>query len=110
MTSDAYTSKGFRQTPSDATEQVASLSRRTAHVTHALLVCAEEERTPARADEIVIYDSEAINATSTARALANAVKENLAVKAGDFWIPSLRAHDLRSALEERFLRETAEDA
>lgn len=96
-----------RPTPPDAVEQVAALPRRTAHATYALLATCEDQHGPAIASEVVIFDSEALSAFSTGRALAAARRRGLAQHwGGGVWAPSNLAYDLRGALEDRFLADT----
>lgn len=97
-------------TPADADEQVAALPRRTAHAVFALLETQRQEGYgPFKASEIVVYDSEAISAVSTGRALFHALSLGLADRWGvGLWTPTNHATLLREALEQRFLRETEE--
>lgn len=97
-----------RPTPIDAAEQVAALPRRTAHAAYALLAYARDyPYGPHRASEVVSYDSEAVSAQATGRALASAMHRGLADRWGEgLWTPTVHAGDLRQALEDRFLRET----
>jgi hypothetical protein len=61
---------------------------------------------PVTAAEAMLYDPEAMSPQSTGQALANAQRLGLAVQAARYWVPTGAALDLRSALEDRFLRET----
>lgn len=100
----------MRETPRDAAEQVAALPRRVAHAAHALLATTDEIGGPAVVAEIVVHDREALNVQSTSAALGRAChKHGLAENWGSgVWTPSLRARDLRGALEDRFLADTEE--
>lgn len=98
-----------RRTPPDAAEQVARLSRRTAHAAFALLEASRELNMPVKASEVIIYDVEALSTQSTGRALSAARRSRLADNWGGVWTPTLHAHDLRGALEDRFLADTAQD-
>lgn len=96
-----------RPTPKDAAEQVVALPRRTAHAAHALLTTIREDGGPVKASEVVVYDSEALGVNSTASALQSARRHGLAEYWGQgVWAASLRASDLRRALEDRFLADT----
>jgi len=98
-----------RFTPPDAAEQVAALSRRVAHATHALIESSRELNMPVKASEVIIYDAEALTVNSTGKALSAARRKGLAENWGRVWTPSLRALDLRKALEDRFLADTADE-
>lgn len=87
---------------------VAALPRRTAHAMHALVYAGIELNMPVTAAEVCIYDSEAPNIVSTGAALREARERGLAIFTGKYWIATNEALELRSALEERFLRETEE--
>lgn len=84
---------------------VGSLPPRVAHAMHALIVASVEHNMPVTAGEIVIYDEEARNATATGAALREARAYGLAVYTGRYWVPTNRALDLRTGLEERYLRD-----
>lgn len=87
---------------------VESLSRRTAHAVFALLESSIQLNMPVTAQEVMVYDGEALTAQSTGSALREAAKLGLAGYTGRYWIPSTRAYDLRRAFEDRYLRETEE--
>lgn len=92
---------------------VDALPPRVAHAVHALIVAtAEHPPMPRTAAEVCIYDApyEALSGRHTAAALREASKLGLAWRtlSGGYWIPSTRALNLKSALEERALRD--EDA
>lgn len=87
-------------------EAVAALPRRTAHALYALLESSREANMPVTAAEAMLYDDEAMSPQGTGQALANARRLGLAVQAGRWWAPTGATLDMRSALEERFLRET----
>lgn len=98
------------QTPPDAAEQVAAFPRRTAHAVFALLEAQRQDGYgPFKASEIVTYDSEAISAVATGRALFHGLKLGLTDRWGvGLWSPTIHATLLREALEERFLEDTTE--
>lgn len=99
-----------RPKPADAVEQVAALPRRTAHAAHALLACCADLRGPAKVGEVILYDEEALSTRATAAALGGAKRARLADYWGGVgWVPTTHAHDLREALEDRFLADTKRD-
>ncbi len=99
--------RDVRPTPPDAAEQVAALPRRTAHAAHALLACCADMRGPAKVNEVIMYDAEALSTRATAAALSGARRARLADYWGrGVWVPTIHAHDLRAALEDRFLADT----
>lgn len=90
---------------------VSALPRRTAHAVHALLAIRNDPSLgpygPFKASEVVLYDSEALSARSTGRALAHALRLGLADRWGPgLWVATNFALDHRSALEERYLADT----
>lgn len=86
-----------------AAEEVAALSPRVAHVTHALLAAWQESPGPLKANEIVIYDWEALTARDTGAALTAARRAGLVDGIRGLWFASPKAHELKSALEDRSL-------
>jgi hypothetical protein len=102
-----------RPTPPDAAEQVAALSRRTAHAVYALHAYIRENTGPAYANEVVLFDREAISTQATATSLANAEKLGLVEKwpspgVSSLWTMTPHGGDLSGALEDRFLADTEE--
>lgn len=96
-----------RPVPADAAEQVAALPRRTAHAAYALHAWIRDYTGPARASEVVLYDKEALDVRSTARALGAAKKLGLVDYWGaGLWTMTPHGGDLAGALEDRFLAET----
>lgn len=90
--------------------EVEALSRRVAHATHALLEASRELGMPPKASEVLVYDVESLSSRQTGCALHEASKYGLTIRVpGGLWLARERAHDLRSALEDRFLRETADE-
>jgi hypothetical protein len=85
---------------------VAALPRRTAHALHALVEAERTLNMPVSAQEVVVFDSEALNATSTALALAHARSLGYCFLAKGLWMAANRAHELRPQLEARYLKET----
>jgi len=97
-----------RELPVDAVEQVATLPRRVAHATYALLAWGRDHPYgPHRAGDVVTYDPEALSVRSTSDALFRAMKRGLVDRwAIGLWSPTLLAGDLFPALEDRCLAET----
>lgn len=90
--------------------EVAELPRRTAHAVAALLIASKDKNSsPLSAAEIMLYDDEATGPRATGNALAHARQLGLATYLGPWWIPSFAALELRHDLEDRYLRETAQD-
>jgi hypothetical protein len=101
-------------------EFVASLPRRIAHVTHALIESSgpyaygQGLRTTA---EVLVYDSESLSQQATYGALIRAVRRGLVDRTvglddgvwHSLWLPTSLALDHRRALEDRFLADTKED-
>lgn len=90
---------------------VEDLSRRVAHVTHALIVATKELHMPVTAQEVMVYDSEAPSLMSTSAGLSHARRQGLAVYSGRYsngryWIPSFTALEMRAELEKRYLDDT----
>lgn len=91
--------------------RAADLSRRVAHVTHALIVASQELKMPVTAGEVMVYDGESLTIMSTTAALTHARRLGLAVYSGRYgkgryWIPSFTALDLARQLEDRYLNDT----
>jgi hypothetical protein len=91
--------------------QADALPRRTAHAVYALVVASRDGgATLPTAREVMIYDEESLSGQSTGRALHDASKYGLCVRApGGYWCPLNGAYELFPELEERYLRETARD-
>lgn len=93
-----------------------SLPRRTAHAVHALMAAGSiaygNGPGPFTAAEVCVYDSwEALSPRHTAAALREAQKLGLAMFVPpSYWTPTNAALALRGAFEERFLRDTVEEA
>jgi hypothetical protein len=86
---------------------VERLTRRAAHAAHALLVAQSELRMPPTAQEVMLYDAEALSVQQTAGGLRAAKGEGLCWPVPPkYWTPTERAQCLRTELEDRFLRET----
>lgn len=106
MASDGRTNQG-----GERPTLVDFLPRRTAHATYALLEAAREHATPVTAAEVMIYDSEAVNPRGTAAALREAARRGLAVYLPPaYWTPTGWARKLQDRLEDRYIRDTAEEA
>lgn len=102
------------RSPSVTPEQwVALLPRRVAHAVHAMMAArdAAPGSTPVTTREVTVYDREAWSAASTGVALAHGVRYGLTIPAGRLpgegrvWLATPKAHELKLALEDRFLRE-----
>lgn len=92
-----------------AIEYVEGLPRRTAHALHGLLEwCHNNPNMPPTSAEAQLYDGEALSARQTAAGLRHAHRLGLVAFTGCYWCPMNGAYELRSALEDRYLRETDE--
>jgi hypothetical protein len=92
---------------------VAGLSRRVAHAAYALLAAIDEHGGPVYSREVAVRDPEAPNARSTTTALMHAERSGLAAAAGPVpvvWIATPLCHELKGALEDRFLTDTQDPA
>ena len=95
-------------------EYVESLPTRVAHVTHALFATWNDPSYgpgPLKASEIIVYDWEATDVRMTRAALAAARRCGLVDGIRGLWFATPKAHEYRSYLENRSLRdEEARDA
>lgn len=68
---------------------------------------------PPTSAEVVVFDEEALSARSTAAALCNARKHGLCFcmpsPDGNTWWITPAGYELRTAVEDRFLRDTERD-
>lgn len=88
---------------------VEKLPARMAHALHALLEATREHVMPVTAQEIMIYDWEAMSPQGTGAALREAQKRGLAVAVpGGYWVATNQTNELRYALEDRALRDQDE--
>lgn len=88
--------------------EVDNLSRRVAHAVYALVAASREHKMPVTAQEIMLYDSEAVSTKATGTALALARRKELAAYTGRYWLPTNDAYELYPELERRFLEDTQE--
>lgn len=100
--------------PYHPTLDVEALPRRVAHAVHAFLACADiaygNGAGPFTAAEICVYDSyEALTPRHTGAALREASKLGLAQRWDRYWTSTFLAAEFKTAFEDRFLRETADD-
>jgi hypothetical protein len=94
--------------PIDAALQVGVLPQRVAEVTHAVqIACDEQSGGPVRATEIMVYDRAALTLGSTCSALRRAMEHGLVDRWGrGIYSPTLKAGDLKDALENRYLADS----
>lgn len=88
-----------------------SFPRRVAHAVHALMEVTNDPSLgpygPFKASEVVLYDSEALTARHTARALREAQRYGLAMYLGrGLWTAGNSALDHRRDFERRYMRDT----
>lgn len=92
---------------------VEDLPRRVAHATHALLVASREFGQTSgmpTALEVLVYDGESLSVRSTSAALRAAAARGLVMHVPPrYWVARGSAHVLEGELEERYLRETADE-
>lgn len=99
--------EGERPTPPDAAEQVAALPRRVAHVSYAVIATAADIHGPVSPSEVILFDPESPSLAATCSALRRAINAGLVDRWGwGVYVSTLHAHDLHTALEDRFLSET----
>lgn len=84
---------------------VDAMPARMAHALHGLLVASAEEKAPATAAEICVYDFDALSPRATGQALRRAAERGYCFLTQDLWWPTNAAHELRYALEDRALRD-----
>jgi hypothetical protein len=94
---------------------VATLPRRIAHVTHALIESSGPYaygQGPRTTGEVLAYDSESLSNGSTYGALERAMRRGLvgrSVVGRALWFPTNLALNHKCRLEDRFLADTEED-
>ncbi len=89
-----------------AAKEVAGLSRRVAHATHALLCAVDEYRGPVTVAEVCICAEEKLTVRATTRALRTAQRHKLCLcDRVEQWWPT-GAYGVRYELAERFLADT----
>lgn len=89
--------------PSD--EFVEQLPSRVAQATFAVIVASEDLKCPVRLNEVFHRDELSLSAASTKGALARAREWGLVHNARHVWMPSFKALNLRTLLEDRVLAE-----
>lgn len=97
--------KVYKEPSAEASAEVAALPRRAAHATHALLVAWLQINGPVKTSEVLTYDEESLSVGQTHSALRTAAKHSLVAFTGQYWIARERAHELKRALEDRYLAE-----
>lgn len=88
----------------------ASLPKRVAHVTHALMEAWTQANgsCPVTTTEVMEYDAEALTLGSTSSALTRAMRYGLADRVGrGLWFATEQGWKLRRDLEDRFLAEVS---
>ncbi|HET7455429.1 MAG TPA: hypothetical protein VFJ76_07910 [Solirubrobacterales bacterium] len=89
-------------------ELVKKLPRRVAHAAFAVLE-ATAQGVPATPSEAILFDQESPSLAAFCSALRRAIDRGLVDRWGrGVYVPTMRAHDLRTLLEDRYLADTAD--